>query len=380
MAIGEYVRFQGSVAGDYVLRTGLATAVTAVMFPGGALTDGRAEAARLEFYADLGERRDVRTVFEPPPPKIPIQIRPGDGLHERGGRVERLRFHSPFDPVNPAMRRRYLRHEHNALARAQHWRHEDGPRQTLVVIHGFGASPAWFNAAFFSLRRFFTDGWDVVLFTLPFHGGRRHPRAPFNGAELFAHGFAHLCEGIFQSICDLRVVLDYVRRTGVPRVGVTGISLGGYVTALSAEVDDRLDFAIPNAAVTSMPKLIDAWFPANLGTRLLEAVKGIPRDLLARSAAAHSPLTYDPVLPRERLLVIGGRGDRMAPPEQSQWLWEHWGRPGLHWYPGSHVLHFDRRDYLDAMRGLMETPRPAPAPCAAEAGRAAPRRSRRAGR
>ena len=32
------------------------------------------------------------------------------------------------------------------------WRHDSGPRPTLVVVHGFGASPAWFNIAFFALR------------------------------------------------------------------------------------------------------------------------------------------------------------------------------------------------------------------------------------
>lgn len=358
MSLTARAGYTGAVISDYGLRTLLASATTVMMAPAALLSEGHPERRRLEFYAELAGARDTARVFTPPPGRIPIQTRPGAGLEELGGRVELLRFHSPYEPLHPSIRRAYLAHEHNATARAQYWRHAGDPRQTLLVIHGFGASPAWFNAAFFSLKAFFAGGWDVVLVTLPFHGGRRSRRAPFNGAELFAHGFSHLCEALVQGICDLRVVLDYLERTGAPRVGVTGLSLGGYMTALLAEVDDRLDFAIPNAAVTSIPRLIEQWFPANLGVRLLEFAKQIPRDLVAAAAAVHSPLTYAPRLPKDRLMVIGGRGDRLAPPEQSELLWEHWERPAIHWFPGSHVLHFSRESYLAAMRELIESPRP----------------------
>jgi hypothetical protein len=221
------------------------------------------------------------------------------------------------------------------------------------VIHGFGASPAWFNAKFFSLRGFFREGWDVVLFTLPFHGGRRSPRAPFNGAELFTGGFAQFCEAMLQAVCDFRIVLNHLERQGVPRVGVTGLSLGGYTSALLAAVEPRLDFVIPNAPVTYIPQLLDSWFPANLAMRVLTALKGVPRGLIEQALTLHSPLNYEPVVAKSRLMVVGGLGDRLAPPEQSLLLWEHWGRPKLSWFPGSHVLHFERRAYLDAMRELM---------------------------
>ena len=57
-----------------------------------------------------------------------------------------------------------------------------------------------------------------------------------------------------------------------------------------------------------------------------------------------TPLTYKPCLPPERLMIIGGVGDRLAPPKHSRILWDHWGRCRIHWFPGNHVLHLDRRD------------------------------------
>ncbi len=357
LSIGERLRYEAAALGDYALRTLLSSALTAAMVPGALSLDARAEAERLEHYAQVASAKDAGIVFEPPPPHLPVKVLPGRGLSDRRGRVELLRFQSPYEPMRADMRQAYLSHSRNDKARAQHWRHDDGVRQTLIVLHGFGASPAALNSAFFSLPSFFESGWDVVLFTLPFHGGRAGRRSPFNGAEMFANGLSHFAEAMLQAICDLRVVLDYLDRVGAPRFGITGISLGGYASALLAAVDSRLDFAIPNAAVASIPAIMSSWFPTNLGVLLLELLKRVPRELLQGSTALHSPLNYVPVLPRERLMVIGGRGDRLAPPEHSEWLWEHWGRPALHWYPGSHILHFEQAGYLRAMRELMDSPR-----------------------
>jgi pimeloyl-ACP methyl ester carboxylesterase len=221
------------------------------------------------------------------------------------------------------------------------------------VVHGFGASPAWFNAMFFSLREVFAGGWDVLMYTLPFHGSRQGDLMPGNGLELFVHGLASLCEAMVHAVHDLRAFLGHLLDGGVPRIGLTGLSLGGYITALTASVEERLDFAVPNAPVVWMPGLSETWFPANITTRVLRSLARIDDDEIARALAVHSPLTYTPVLPRERLMVVAGLGDRLAPPAQSIMLWEHWNRPELHWFPGSHVIHVGRGAYREAMRRLM---------------------------
>jgi hypothetical protein len=306
----------------------------------------RSEREHLEFYAEFAGAGDAGAVFADPP-EVAVEV------VARRGPVEVLRFRSPYEALNPAVRQAYARHERNAIAHAQHWRHADGPRPTLCVVHGFGASPAWFNSWFFSLERFFADGWDVLLSTLPFHGARRGPRAPGNGLELFAHGVAGFNEGLLHGVHDLRALLAHVRRTGAPRIGVTGLSLGGYVSALLAALEPELAFAIPNAAVVSLPALLPAWFPANVTTSVMRRLVGLPEELVDGALALHSPLAYPPVVPKDRLMVVGGLGDRLAPPEQSLMLWEHWDRPRLHWFAGSHILHFGRGGYLDEMREVM---------------------------
>ncbi len=347
--------YYGSVGVDYVLRTGLASAISAATSVSMPMALVRGESKRLEFYAELAAARDASQVFAPPEPVL-VRSTEGRGPGVPKGRVELLRFDSPYVALNPALRGQYASHEANHIARAQHWRHEDGPRPTLVVVHGFGASPAWFNAAFFALREVFVAGWDVLLYTLPFHGSRRSQWSPLNGIELFAYGMAHFSEAMIHAIHDLRAFVDHLQATGVKRIGLTGLSLGGYTTALAAAADPRFDFAVPNSAVIYLPALMNGWFPTNVSTAAIRLVSRLSPDLLEAALAVHCPLNYAPQLPKDRLMVVAGLGDRLAPPEQSIMLAEHWGDPELHWFPGSHVLHFGRDDYRLAMARLMDTP------------------------
>jgi hypothetical protein len=345
------VLLQASIASDLALRTALASVLGAALVRGMLSHAGREDSERLAFYADLADAQDAALVFEPPPARVRITTtRLADDLGGIGS-VELIRFRTPYRALNPRIRAEYD-HARNRVVSAHHWRHADGPHKTLCVIHGFGASPAWFNAAFFSLQTFFAEGWDVLLYTLPFHG-RRGGRFLPDGVEMFGAGAARIHEAIIQAVLDFRILLDHLERYGAPRVGVTGLSLGGYISALLAAVEPRLDFAIPNAPVVWMPALLKTWLPANAIVGTGRRVLRIPDELITRSFALHSPLTYPAVLPKSRLMIVRGLGDKLAPPEQAAMLWEHWGRPRMHSFAGSHILHFGRSAYLADMRKLM---------------------------
>jgi hypothetical protein len=350
-----------AVAADLALRTAVASLVAGATAPW-ALMPGNIgrERSRLDFYAELAAERDAERAFPRPPRGIDVETTPGASrlppplaFRPRDGHVETLRFRSPFRALNPDVRADYARHGRNRTAVAQRWRHDDGPRPTLCVIHGFMASPYWLNSAFFSLPWFYGLGYDVLLYTLPFHGPRASRRHLLNGAGYFAHGVSHFNEAVANAVHDFRVFVDHLQDEGVEQIGLTGLSLGGYTTALLAAVDDRLAVAIPNAPVIDLPMLLREWFPAGQLLGLVHKLNGVPIEELERAVAVHSPLNYDPVIAHERLMIIGGLGDRLAPPAQSEALWEHWGQPRLHWYPGNHTLHVNRGAYLKEMGRFM---------------------------
>ena len=361
---GQRAVVDASALADLGLRTAIASLVGAAMLPATvAATLGRTdldtERRHLGFYADLAAEKDAARSFPAPTEAPKVSSRPAGPLAERlaGGRVEQIRFKSGFRPLNPELRAMWSGFERNNTVAAQHWRHNDGPRPTLCVIHGFLGSPYLFNGVFFSLPWFFKSGYDIVLYTLPFHGPRAEKGSPFSGYGIFANGMAGFAETMGQAVHDFRSLMDYLEATGVDRIALTGMSLGGYTSALIAAADRRLRAVIPNVPVVEPNSMFDRWFPANKLVALERLAGGVGRQESEAASAYHSPLNYPPLVPKDRRLIITGLGDRLAPPDQSEALWAHWDHCALHWFPGNHILHVSQPNYLRRMnrflRGFM---------------------------
>jgi pimeloyl-ACP methyl ester carboxylesterase len=349
-----------SAVADIALRTAIAALVGAAMLPpvmAAVLrrSESRAERDHLKFYAELATAKDPTVSFPAPTSEPRISSRPANPVAEwmAKGRVHNIRFNSSFEAVNPALREQCHGYLHNNVVRAQHWVHDDGPHPTLCVIHGFMGSPYLFNGLFFSLPWFFRSGYDVLLYTLPFHGRRAEKGSPFSGYGYFAHGFAGFAEAMAQAVHDFRSLVDYLEFAGVDRVALTGMSLGGYTSALIACVEDRIQAVIPNVPVVTPEKTADEWFPANQVVRLRNILADTDAELATAASMYHSPLNYRPLVPKDRRLIITGLGDRLAPPQQAELLWEHWDRCAFHWFPGNHVLHVSQPDYLRRMTRFM---------------------------
>lgn len=349
-------RVGGTAVADTLARTGLACLAGAAGLPGQANPIlQRQERRQVRFYDRFLEREDPNEFFRPPEKAVRVHYRPVARyhFHPEDGEARSLHFESPFEPVNPALRKRYLNHRRNRVAWAQHWRHDGEPRPTLILIHGFAADPYWLNTRWLALPWFYKQGFDVLLYTLPFHGRRKGPLAPFSGAQFFSQGLAMLNETFAHAIHDLRLFMNYLRRLGSPAIGATGISLGGYTTALLAALEDDLAFAIPNVPLSSVIDLMAGWFPVNRNLRLMKRHLGEDMAGLRRLTALHSPLTWPARVPAHRRMIIGGAGDRFAPPHQVWLLWQHWRQCRLHWFPGNHLIHLDQGLYLKEMRAFM---------------------------
>ena len=339
----------GTVLVDLAVRTAVAGVVSTLALPLSAnpfrLRQDMEDSA---LYREIASSHDPSRFFRFPNVKVDMQERkPGlVRFNPPDGQCRVLTFKSPFQPVNPRLHDRYLKNERNRHAIAQYWTHNCGPRPTICVVHGFMADPYWVNSLFLGLPWFYRLGYDILLYTLPFHGARQGPFSPFSGHGYFANGISHIAETVAHSIYDFRIFLNYLERIGVPRFGVTGISLGGYTSAVLAAVDERLHFAIPNVPVVSLLDLILQWFPAGNLIKAAMRLSGVSIKEARHISAVHCPLTYPVKLPKERLMIIGGAGDRFAPPKHARILWDHWNRPDIHWFPGNHIIHLDQGRYL----------------------------------
>jgi pimeloyl-ACP methyl ester carboxylesterase len=223
------------------------------------------------------------------------------------------------------------------------WHHERGrPRGTIVALHGFTMGRPRVDAMMLMANHWFARGLDVVLFTLPYHGARTPADARFSGEHFAVPDVSRLSEAVREAIYEIRQVMHWRREeTGAP-VGVLGLSLGGYLAALAAGLCDDVDFAIPMVPPVCIGDLAWRFFT---GTRHHRegGEAALSHDELRRAFRVHSPLSHPLRIPQERVLIVAGRGDRIVPPEHPEALRAHWGGAAIHWFSGSHLAPFGRR-------------------------------------
>lgn len=222
----------------------------------------------------------------------------------------------------------------------EHWMHEGTrPRGTVLAIHGFSMGTPRIDAWALFAEGWFRAGLDVALLTLPYHGARTPRGARFSGQRFAETDPAAMHAAVRRAIYEIHVLRAWLRaRTGQP-VGLLGLSLGGYLAALTAGLVDDLDFVIPMVPPVCIGDLAWRFFSAS---RTRGAASAYTLGELRAMYRLHSPLTYPLRVPRERALIIAGRGDRIVPPEHPHALWRHWGEPAIYWFSGSHLSPFPR--------------------------------------
>jgi hypothetical protein len=231
---------EGTAWADFLLRTAGAGMLSALALPTSFQPRQlKRDMAQMDFYRRKANAADPTRFFKKADfSRVEVRSSHAGFLRFKpdDGNCELLTFDSPFKPVNPALRDSYPKQKRNMRAAAQYWSHDDGPRPTICVIHGFMADPYWLNRMFFALPWFYKQGYDILLYTLPHHGRRQSRLSPFSGHGLFASGISHLNESMAHAVHDFRIFMDYLESRGVTKVGVTGISLGGYTSSLLASV------------------------------------------------------------------------------------------------------------------------------------------------
>jgi hypothetical protein len=350
------LKVAGTAVADRVLRTGLGALVSAAMVPPMATSAAVARQRRqLAWYQPHASGAERDQVFVPPAPTA-IESLPRGRFEWRpdGIPARRLRFRSGFEPLHPELRPAWRKAGRNAVSEALYLSHDDGPRPTLIWVHGYTLDSYRINAGGFSLPWLWKKGYDILQVTLPFHGVRAERWHPFSGYGCFAHGFAGFNESMLQAVHDLRVWLGWLLARGAPKVGISGLSLGGYVTAMMASVEPRLAFAIPNSPLVAPIDMALQWQPLGPLLRVLDWRDGVGIAELRHGLALHSPLSWMPLLDPGRLLIISGAGDRFTSPDMVRLLHRHWNGSRLHWFPGNHVLHFQQAHYLRLMKRFMD--------------------------
>jgi hypothetical protein len=292
--------------------------------------------AAVGFYGRQGWLDHPEGFFAAPPPLKHVAVTPVKG---RRRSYERLVFDSGYAPHRgePGAER-WLGYSANNLGYALMLRHHE-PRPWLVCVHGTEMGRGRIDVRLFRAWDLHERlGLNVILPVLPMHGprGRGLPKgAVFPGEDVLddVHATA-------QGVWDIRRLLSWIKsREPDSPIGLNGMSLGSYIASLVASLENGLTCAILGVPVADL-------------VELLGRHAGLAHDDPRRHAIALaeptgrmvSPLSLDTRVPTQGRFIYAGIADQVVHPKlQTLRLWEHWGKPGIMWYPGGHAGFFRSR-------------------------------------
>ncbi len=320
-------------------------------FPRGANAERIAsEAIALDTLMDeKGWHQDPAKMHPAPPAPTETHI---ERARLWGIDYEVLNFASGFAPP-PELpgAERWNSFEANHECHVRILRHPGPPRPWLLCIHGYRMGPAWMDFGMFS------PGWlhhglglNVIQPVLPLHGPRR--AGPRSGDYYLDGDPLDLVHAQMQALWDLRRTLAWLReQEPQAKIGVYGISLGGYNAALLSAYERDLDFVIAGIPVTDFASTLWRFLPP-AQARYFSA-RGLDEAQYRRLLAPVSPLSRPPLPDTARLHIVAATGDRVVLAPNPLALSKHWGVP-VQWYQGSHLSVRRERVPRTALRQAMQ--------------------------
>jgi len=228
-----------------------------------------------------------------------------------------------------SIKREYRSHRDNETARLRTLSLRIKGRPMAILVNGFSSGHHLMERVAWPIREFSRRGIGVSLFALPFHGPRGHAFPP----EWPQQDTAFTIEGFRQAIWDLQIAIRAMRDAGASEVGVVGMSLGGYTTALLATATSNVDFVMSYIPIASIPDVMN-------DNDLVPGSGEVQRTLCEGYREQLVPITPVCRMPKvepKRVSIISGQFDRLATVQHGTRLAQHFGTE-LVTFPGGHIV------------------------------------------
>ena len=227
-----------------------------------------------------------------------------------GYRVYRLTYPSPMKTP----------HEANNMVPADYYLPDgiqpgDAKRPAVICLHILGGN---FELVDITCSALAARGIPAIMFKLPYYG----ERGAKNGPRIMAANPALFVRAVDQGLQDVRRTIDVLcsrPEVDPQHIGITGISLGGIVSATAAGVEPRLSRAVFILAGGDVLTIINHARETRDLRQMLGKLPEQQRHEIEQRLSAVDPLTRAPGL-RERamagrVLMINASRDEVIPPE-----------------------------------------------------------------
>lgn len=252
--------------------------------------------------------------------------------------TETLSWRSTHEPLSDAYKRRHTGEYDANLQAYARWVHQKSFRRKslLLYVHGWLEPGSWVEEATLMPLWYKELGVDVAHVQLPFHGRRRPRGQLFHGEWFWTADLVRSLESVRQAVYDVRAIMAWFRNLGYDEVGITGLSLGGCITMLTACLKPLPDYAIPMIAHLELPDAIEEapilWrMKDDLARFGIDAAHR--REIFTRVTLSQAA----PLLPNDRQLWVAAREDGYLKAELVEQQWNRWNKPPILWINGGHM-------------------------------------------
>lgn len=272
------------------------------------------EALRTRSYTTSGKKMErVKTILRSPKEelfrlkmRLPVEeISPtlqqiGEGADHR---VYRFAFPSPHPTTD----------EVNNTVYGKLYQSRSNPKAATILI-----LPGWMT---YKEEKYYTQplgrmlldaGYNYIFYSLPYHM-ERTPKGCLSGELAISGNLYRTVESFRQALLECRTIIAWLNEVvQAERVGVLGLSLGGWLASHLVHLDCGIDFAV--LMVPAVNPTAGLW-----QTRIAAPIR---RDLIRMGFTAESyrelirpidPVNYCPVLDPHKVLVVGALFDQCAP-------------------------------------------------------------------
>jgi cephalosporin-C deacetylase-like acetyl esterase len=246
-------------------------------------------------------------------------------------------------------------HEKNNTVLAEYYRPPNTSNAPLVILfHGIGDQllvPCRLLA-----RSLVRKGMACFVLYSVFHSRRMPDEVKRRYPSLTPDEWF---ESYITSVTDVRQAIDWAKgrsEIDTEKVGLIGVSFGGFISAITMGVDDRIKAGVFLIAGGNSQKIgrFSRKHSMKKGYKITEEEyhhnqqvyrqylaevdeKGIQNVTPPSRAFLIDPMTYGHRLRKRPVLLLNALWDEYIPREATLDFWEASGRPAISWFPGMHT-------------------------------------------
>ncbi|HEY9060731.1 MAG TPA: alpha/beta fold hydrolase [Pseudobacteroides sp.] len=175
------------------------------------------------------------------------------------------------------------------------------------------------------LEGFLKKGYDVYFISLPFHNPRAGSDSEYCGELMISTDIGRTLLSVKQAVSDIRALICYLKSIN-QKVVLAGISLGGFITNLTATAEENIDALISAFYANSMSYSTWHTIPGRYLKRDFVA-NSYDYELLKEKWDIFNPSLRMPLIPKENILLFSGLYDKYVHIEDTDRLWKAWNNP-----------------------------------------------------